>query len=183
MEQIRGLIFAVCMCAVLNAGVRLLSPDKLQKEMRIICTLMLIICMAAALSSLMPFSGGFTIDVGELISKENSRQNDYADSVLAETERALADELTEKLSELGIDNAEVGIVCAIDEYNYVRAERVTIHLHGGEDGCDGCDENERRTALEAAEAVVSELFPDAETEVKTDDESADRAVLGQGQTP
>ena len=160
MEQIRELIFAVCMCAVLNAGVRLLSPDKLQKEMRIICTLMLIICTAARLGS----ANGFIIDMGELISNENSRQTDYAESIIAETEQTLTAELTERLGNAGIDNAEIGIVCNIDEYNLVRAERVTIHLHGG-GGTNNVLSDERRAALEAAEAVVSELFPDAETEV------------------
>jgi hypothetical protein len=153
MEQIRELIFAVCMCGVLNAGVRLLSPDKLQKEMRIICTLMLIISTAAMFWHEQGRADGFTVDPGELVSAESARQSDYADSILAETERALADELSDKLGNAGIDNAEIGIVCAIDEYNYVRAEKVTIHLQGGE--------TERQTALAAAE----ELFPGAETEV------------------
>ena len=135
MEQIRELIFAVCMCAVLNSGVRLLSPEKLQKEMRIICTLMLIICAAAKLS------GGFKINVGELISKESERQAGYSESVIAETEKSLNAALTKKLSEAGIENAETGIHCVLDEYNLVKAEKVYIHLHGGE--------SERTAALRA----------------------------------
>jgi methyl-accepting chemotaxis protein len=60
MGQIKELISALCICAILNAGLRLLSPDRLKKEMRIISTLMLILCAAARLS------GGFTVDIGGL---------------------------------------------------------------------------------------------------------------------
>ena len=155
MGQVRELIYAVCLCAILNAGVRLLSPDKLRKEVRIISTLMLILCAAARIS------GGFTVGADELFPQGETRQESFGSAVLTETEPVLRARLDSKLAELGITDAETGIVCTLDEYNYVKAERVYIRLTNGH-------ESEKELALGAAR----ELFPEAETEVTAGDEEA-----------
>ena len=160
MEQIREMIFTVCMCAMLNAGIRLLSPDKLQKEVRIVCTLMLILCMAARTL------GGFRIDTEAFFSSGCERQSRYTEDVLTDTEEALISELESRLEHLGINNARVGIVCTFDEYNYIRADKVFVRLpvYSEED-------------LQLAQNAAKELFPEAETEVTADDENAERVVL------
>ena len=147
------LIYTACMCAVLGAGVKMLSPAKMQREMRLICTLMLVVCTAARAH------GGFSLDISELVPNDTSRTSEYGEHVLADTEYALGQRLDERLAELGINAAETGIVCGFDEYNYVRAEKVFIVV-GGED------------EVQPARAAAKELFGDCETEVTVVDGNA-----------
>ena len=155
MNRLSDVIYAVCICAVLNSAVRLLSPEKFAKEIRVICTLLLVLCTAAKISP------GFKVDAGGVF--DSYEKTDYANIVLEDTEKALEDRLVQKLKEAGIQGAAVGIDCTLDEYNYVAAARVRITL--------AKDEAEARgIALETAK----ELFPEAETEVDIYDEEAEK---------
>lgn len=148
MYEIREIIFTACMCAVIGTAAKLLTPSKFCREMRLICTLLLVICIAARVSR------GFKLDLSSIFTTDDTRRAEYAQTVLSDTENALAARLSERLTELGINDAETRIVCTYDEYNYVRAEKVYIHLHTA-------DESTIPTAKNAA----AELFPGCETEV------------------
>ena len=158
MEQIKELIYAMCICAILSAGTRLLSPEKMRKDIRVISTLMMILCAAAR------FSGGFTVDIGRLPELAEERGS-FREKMIAETEPALRSRLDKKLAELGIAGAETGIVCTLDEYNHIRAEKVHIRLTDG-------SEKDKALALDAA----AELFPGAETEVISDGDTEEMAL-------
>ena len=156
MQQIKELIYAVCICAVINSAIRLISPEKFVKEIRIICTLMLILCTAAKAAP------GFKIDADSLLPAAEEKK--FGDLVLEDTEKALEEKLLDRLVKEGIENVDVGIDCTLDEYNYVTAERVCITL---------AEEDEE--SKELVMKMAKELFPKAETEVDTYDSKAEKA--------
>ena len=155
MNRVSDLIYSVCICAVLNSAVRLLSPEKFAKEIRVICTLLLVLCTAAKICP------GFKIDAGSAL--RSYEKKDYTSIVIEDTKIALKDRLLRCLKEKGIQGASVGIDCTLDEYNYVAAERVRITLPAESAA-------QRELALETAK----ELFPEAETEVDIYDEDAEK---------
>lgn len=124
MEILKSLMFTACMCAVLSAGVQMLTPQKMKKEMALICTLVLILSAAAGLSK----SRIRALD--DLLSSGDRRVTrlEYEASVLEQTRKSIEDRLIKALHDKDIFPEKLVIECSLDEYNYVRAERAVIYL-------------------------------------------------------
>lgn len=145
--MLKELIFTLCLCGILNSGVKLLAPGKMQKEMNLICTLVLIVCIAARLS-------GDKVDMEYDASKFHS-DSDYSAAVLEQTQSSLTGRLDDALAENGILADEIGIICGYDEYNYIRAEQVHVTL-----APDSSDSD-----VDTAKNILTEMFPDSLNEV------------------
>ncbi|SDA17056.1 hypothetical protein SAMN02910447_01232 [Ruminococcus sp. YE71] len=121
----RSVIFTVCMCAVISAAVQLVTPAKMKRELALVCTLLLIASAAAA------FRGGISG-----LPHFESRQTltaEFERDLLEQTRKSLEDKALSSLHDAGIFPEWLVIDCSLDEYNYVRADKVTVYLSEEQD--------------------------------------------------
>lgn len=154
MEAVKNAVFTACLTAILISAVQTLSPAVMKKELRLVCGLVLIICVAAQISG-----SDFNLDisVGGLSDNADylSLNKSFEQTLIEETEDSLEKSILEKLSENGIFAKKVSIVCSLDEYNCVKADRACIYLPPQSD-------DQKRSY---AENLLKELLPETETEV------------------
>ncbi len=141
--MLRGLVFTVCMCAVLSAGVQMISPPKLRRELALICTLLLIASVAC--------SKGSSVRLPDFGNSQELTE-EFRRDLLEQTRKAIEDKVLAALRERGISPEWLVIECSLDEYNYVRADKVTVYLSEEQDEA-------------AAESVVRDTAGDCRIEV------------------
>ncbi|MBP3272121.1 MAG: hypothetical protein J6M17_07835 [Ruminococcus sp.] len=118
MNYFRETMFICCICAVLSSAVRMISPDKLKKEMNLICTLLIIVCTASSFA-------GYRINLNEKkLYSERDRTADYNNIILEQTAESMKQELEHELKSKDITVHELVIDCSYDEYNYIKADKV-----------------------------------------------------------
>lgn len=153
MESIKNAVFTACLCAILTSAVQLLSAERMKKEMRLICGLVLVICIAAQISG-ENMELSLSAPVMENDAEYEQLNEDYRQTILDETRRNIEDAVMEKLNEQGIAAEKISIVCTLDEYNSVEAEKACIYL----------DESASDSDISAAENAAALLLPDTEIE-------------------
>ncbi len=131
---------------MLSAAVKLISPPKMKRELALVCTLMLIACVSAQ----------FFKEPPELPHIVNSAEltAEYEREIVEQTRKAVEDKVLAALHERGIFPEWLVIDCSLDEYNYVRADKVTVYLAEGQ-------------SRAAAENAVRETAGDCRIEVIT----------------
>lgn len=155
MEGLKNAVFTACLCAVLTSAVQLLSAERMKKEMRLVCGLVLIVCIASQISGEDMRLSLSSPELEDDASYERLSE-DYEQTVLAETENNLEKKILEELNGQGIAAEKVGIVCTLDEYNSVEAKKARIYL-----AAEASEEQ-----ISAAESAAALLLPGTEIEVK-----------------
>jgi hypothetical protein len=157
MEMLKNAIFTACLCAILSSAVQMLSAERMKKEIRFVCGLVMIVCTAAQLS-------GMKLSLSEtdfLESYEYERmKTEFSESVTAQTAESLEESLKAQLEdETGLSGLvkKISIDCTLDEYNSVSAQTACIYLD------EGATAENVRDVMSAAE----KLLPETEIYVKT----------------
>ncbi|MCD7740903.1 MAG: hypothetical protein LUI06_01680 [Ruminococcus sp.] len=142
MELAKNVIYTACLCAVLTSIVKIFSSSSMKNQLQLVCTLVLIICVAAQITH-----SKINISSDELsLAEDNYSQlsEQYEQSVIEQTRTSLESRLYEELFSVGIDANEISIVCTLDEYNGVVAESACVYLSSSiyDEQCDAA----RKTA-------------------------------------
>ncbi len=163
MEMIKNAIFTACITAMISAVVMMIAPENRRRELRLICTLVLISCVAAG------FAGG-GIDISGLpLPDSRSLRFDYDSMLLSQSRDAVERQLTENLTKAGFSPRLVCIEVSFDQYNYIITDSADIFIYGLQD-----------SDIPAIEAAAREIIGQ-ESEVNIYDTSAETADDGQKQ--
>jgi hypothetical protein len=154
MEEIKNAVFTACLCAILMSAVQLLSAERMKKELRLVCGLTLIVCIAAQISG---ENMKLSLSSPSLSESSDYRRlsSEYEQTVIAETRSNLEKQVMQKLRDIGIAAEKVSIDCSLNEYNSVEVGGACIYLPDGAQASDA----------ESAEKAAEELFEDGEIEV------------------
>jgi hypothetical protein len=154
MGAIRNAVFTACLCAIITSAVRMISAERLKNELRLVCALVLIICIAVQLKG-----EDMKLSISELNLSDDSDyaqlSEDFSQAVVLETQHSLERTVKEKLTGQGIEVKKIGIDCTLDEYNSVEAARACIYL----------SEDAQPADIKAAESAAALLLPETEIEV------------------
>lgn len=159
MEGLKNAVFTACLCAVLICAVRMCSPEKMKKELKAICGLVLIICAASSFTDgrikITAESADFAGDkeYGELTEA-------FRESALEETKKSVESRLLSALEEEEINVRDVCIVCTFDEYNCVEVTSAEIYLSSEDFSAD---------EAEKAADIISSMLPETEIGVMISD--------------
>lgn len=143
MELIKSTILTACIMAMISAAVLAVAPENRKRELRLVCTLVLISCTAAGLL------GSEQKLPQREISSTSQFEFDYENMLINTTRRNLEERLAEKLSQAGIAAKKISIETEFDEYDYISAGRVTVIA-------DDLSDESRQTALEIIKEIVGE---------------------------
>ncbi|MBQ1538373.1 MAG: hypothetical protein IIZ73_08680 [Ruminococcus sp.] len=160
MEMIRNALFTACITAMISAVVMTIAPANRKRELRLICTLVLISCLAAGLAGK---------DTALSLPKLGDRQtwlSEYDDMLLSQSRSSMERSLTESLKKAGFSPKLVSIEVAFDQYNYIRAERAEV--------CVDCTDEQ---TMQRAESAVRDVIG-ADGEVYIYDTSSETAAEG-----
>lgn len=143
MELIKNTILTACIMAMISAAVLAVAPENRKRELRLVCTLVLISCTAAGLV-------GADIKAPERkILSAQEFEFDYENMLINTTRANLERSLSEKLTLAGISVKKISIEAQFDEYDYISAGRVTVIVSDLSDA-------DRQTALGIVREIVGE---------------------------
>jgi hypothetical protein len=154
MEAIKNAVFTACLCAILTSAVRLLSAERMKNELRLVCGLVMILCVAAQISG-----EDMSLSFTELSLADDSAyselNDEFSQTVVAETKRNAERRLMTEITGQGVAVKKISIDCTLDEYNSVEARSACIYL----------SEDASADEVAAAKSTAAELLPDTEIEV------------------
>lgn len=153
MDAVRNIIFTACLCAVISAMVQMISPERMKKELGLICSLVLIICIAAQIA-------GTKININKSFSIEDNSDyqelsEEYNQMILEQSESSIESGVSDALADEEIYPEKIIIVCTLDEYNYVKTDKAYVYL----------SKDDYEEKAEKVQVVLDELLPESETEV------------------
>ena len=141
MEMIKNAVVTACITAMISAVVMTIAPENRKCELRLICTLVLISCVAAGFV-------GADLDLSDTkLPDSRSLSFDYESMLLTQSRESLEARVTENLTKAGFSPKLVCIEVGFDQYNYITTERADI-----------CIEDLTEHLRESAEAAVREII-------------------------
>ncbi len=154
MEAVKNAVFTACLCAVLASAVRMISPERMKNEIRLVSALLIMICAASQIMSVRPELEELTLSFKDDSAYERLLE-EYSSEIGDETKNALESAVMNELISRGVDVTEVVIECSADEYNYIKADSAKIYISSND--------------TESAETAARELLPGADIEVISDE--------------
>lgn len=154
MEAVKNAVFTACLCAVLASAVRMISPERMKNEIRLVSALLIMICAASQVMSARPELEELTLSFEDSSAYEAILE-EYSENIGNETKAALESVVFNELISRGIAVREVVIECSADEYNYIKADSAKIYISSND--------------IKNAEAAAKELLPGADIEVISDE--------------
>ncbi|MBR1724745.1 MAG: hypothetical protein IJ723_06995 [Ruminococcus sp.] len=140
MELVRNAIFTACITAMISAAVMMIAPDNRRRELRLICTLVLISCIMSGIL-------GTDLEIHDVaLPQSQSLEFDYERMLLTQSRMNMETQVTKKLTDIGLSARLVCIEVGLDQYNYIKPERAEVYISGLDD-----------SEMPAAEAAVREV--------------------------
>ena len=121
--MLRNAVFTACVTAMISAAVMTLAPDGRKRELRFICTLVLISSLAAGV-----LGSGKAVSASLDLPTTGELEFSYENMLLTRSRVSIEREVTERLKAEGYEVQLVSIDVSFDEYNYIKTDRVGVVL-------------------------------------------------------